>query len=130
MTYVTKWTLTDTVTAEVYRFPINPNAMASIFATKTLETYPGPDGPRTVRAPAEPFEWSFGGHSRGKTMHDNLLSWVGRKHKLTVSDHMGRTFSILPIRIDFQERRSSVEPWRFTYEVRAWMLSQYGGGLT
>jgi hypothetical protein len=62
-------------------------------------------------------------------MHDDLIDWVGRKREIEISDHMSRSFYIVPIRIDFTDRRSAVEPWRFTYEVRALMTQHYGGGL-
>jgi hypothetical protein len=126
MTFI-RWTLTDLEDDSVYTFPINPNQMASLFVSKQLTTYPGSDGPRTTRTHSEPFEWTFGGHSRGKPMHDDLLSWVNRKHQLRVGDHIGRTFVILPTRIEFTDRRSWVEPWRFTYEVRSLMMSEMGG---
>lgn len=122
-----RWTLTDG--SGTWTFPINPNQMASPFAQKQLTTSPGTGGVLTERAAAAPFEWTFGGHSRGKAMHDDLLDWAGRRHEIVVTDHMARSFTILPIRVDFTDRRSAIEPWRFIYEMRGLMTQQYGGGV-
>jgi hypothetical protein len=123
------WTFTDLITSDVYTFPINPNKMDRLFATKQLATYPSSVGALTTRAAPEPYEWTFGGNCRGKDMHDALLEWTGRKHELRVSDHLAREFTILPIVFDPADRRSHREPWRFTYTIRSLMTDQYGGGL-
>lgn len=125
-----RWTLTDTVTAAVWTFPINPNTMGSPFNQKQLTTTPTVSGvPVTERAVPEPFEWTFGGHSRGKTMYDALVDWMGRGHVLVVSDHLAREFTILPTGVYFTERKSATEAWRFTYEVKSLMTEQYDGGI-
>jgi len=126
-----RWTLTDTVTSATYTFPINPNVMATPFNAKQLTTSGIGIGGQIVtqRTTPEPFEWTFGGHSRGKAMYDNLVAWMGCKHVCTLTDHLARSFSILPSGITFTERRSAIEAWRFTYEAKALMLGQYGGGI-
>jgi hypothetical protein len=123
------WTLTDLANATTYALPINPSTMDRPFNPKNLTTLPGAGCARTVKATPIPQEWSFGGKCRGKPMHDALLDWATRGHEIQVADHLGRTFRILPTRIEFRELRSRREPWRFTYTMRGLLTRQVGGGI-
>ena len=123
------WTLKDLATLATYAMPINPSAMDRPFNPKTLATVPGPDCARTTKATPVPQEWSFGGTCRGTAMHDALLDWATRGHEVEITDHLARTFRILPTRIEFRELRSRREPWRFAYTMRGLLTRQVGGGI-
>lgn len=122
------WKMKDLVTNEEYVFPINPNQMNPPFNAKNLNVFPGLDY-RTVKAPPVPGEWNFGGVCRGEDMHDALVDWSSRGHLLEITDHLNRTFRVLPSRIEMADKRSRHEPWKFTYTISGLLVEQVGGGV-
>jgi len=119
------WTFTDLTTSAVYTFPHNPREMGTPYSQRLLVTHPGSSA--TTKQPAQYPEWTFAGRSRGQTMHDSLSDWMRRSHRIEVCDHLERIFTILPIGIEFSDRRSGREPWLLDYTAKALLVIQHGG---
>lgn len=126
---MSQWTMTDLVTSATYTFSFNPNRMDPVMNPKALESLPHLTSPRTWKSRTAPREWTFSGTCRGQQTHLDLLDWFTRKHELQITDHLGRTFKILPKEIEFRERRSRHEPWKFDYTVRGLLTEQALGGI-
>lgn len=119
---VVRWIFHDMVTAETVTLPYNPNGMTSPFLQQTTATTPiSPiDGQiRAIRPKAPPREWKFTGFLRSQAHHDLLLDWGGRKGRMQVTDHLGRTFEIRFVEFVVDEKKPTKKTgWRLTYTMR------------
>lgn len=116
-----RWTLVapDNTT---YVFPISPNRADSlvpvnntVFQDLMRGEYVGVNKGHT------PLPWSFSGVVRDSAMYDALLSWVGRKTKVTLTTDLGE---VLTVRLTtFQPDRVGpprpAAPFRHTYTIKA-----------
>lgn len=115
-----RWLFYDPVLDESYRVPINPNRMTSPLREKSLDTVTNVFGRiRTRRIdPNAPYEWSFSGVIRDIDHHDALVTWMKKLNLITITDHLGREFQVLPQEINITEKRPSAQkPDKFDYEM-------------
>jgi hypothetical protein len=123
-----RWLFTDSVVPATYRVPRNPNQMTNPFGSKSIDTLPG--GPVESRIRARmgvptPHEWRFGGTGEDQDHHDQLLAWSQKEYPIDITDHLGRTFTVVITKFDYAERRPSAQrPWKFTYEMTTLVLGR------
>lgn len=124
---VQRWTLYDPLLDDTYVFPVNPNAMSTPHAPRSLSvitTAPRVGGPsvqgRVVELNAEPYEWQFSGYVRTEDHHDQLRAWTRKVNRLVLTDHFEREWSIRMVALDLDEKRPrALQPWRFDYTIKA-----------
>jgi hypothetical protein len=119
---MSRWTLKDTVTNEVYTMPINPDSMTSPEPDRNLSFGPGwrlnSTRNRTHQTPSDAKEWQFSGPIRTQAHHDALFEWATRDVPVEVSDHLGRTYRVVISQLNVTERRpTKTVPWRLRYEM-------------
>lgn len=120
---VVRWVFFDPSDSSSYTVPVNPNQMTSPFPDKNTEL--GVQSPvtgqyRISRLPTMPVEWSFGGRIYDAAHHDALLEWSKRPNLIEVTDHLGRTFSVLLKEFAPTERYPTALNYdRYEYEMNA-----------
>jgi hypothetical protein len=107
-----------------YRVPINPNKMSTPYPPKNVDTLYGINGRNRTRYQASStHEWSFSGVIREQDHHDKLLEFARCQNDITITDHLGRVWSVMPVRFVPDEKRPSArKPYKFTYEFVVWVL--------
>jgi len=122
-----RWLFEDPVLATEYRVPFNPNKMTSPIRPRSLSSV------QTIRQhwrikeekPHQPFEWTFSGVIRDIDHHDNLLLWSRKQNNIHISDHLGRTFDVVPVRFKPDEKRPSATiTAKFDYEFTVLVLGR------
>lgn len=111
-----------------YRVPINPNKMSSPYKTRSLETMGGVLGRiRTRFSPTAPNEWTWSGVIRTSDHYEKLLEFSRCDNNIHITDHLGQTWDVMPLRFNADEKRPSVrQPFKYSYDFVCWVL---GGPL-
>jgi hypothetical protein len=126
----TRWVLTDTVTAETWTMPINPDSMSSPLQGRTLKFGYGYRLDPRVRAfsgQREPVEWEWSGVIRSKSHYDALVAWAEKSVAVDVTDHLGRTFRVFLTEFNPTDRRPTPRvSWRLRYAMKALILERVG----
>lgn len=125
-----RWTFLDPATSETWTVPINPNTMTDPTnrQRRYQHSYQGTTNLddarfRSLETAAPIVEWTFGGVIQTKDHHDKLEHWARKESKVHITDHLGRTFAVVMRTFEPKERRPTpAKPWRFTYEMRAYVL--------
>jgi hypothetical protein len=120
-----RWLFEDPVAVTSYRVPINPNRMTTPYLTKRLETAPTIRGHWRIRRSGHltPYEWTFSGVIRDMDHHDALLEWSRKPNSFTITDHLGRTFEVVPVSFKPVEKRpSATVPDKFDYDFTVLVL--------
>jgi len=115
------WKFRDTQTNEEYTFPVNPYELNPPFDEKQIDEHPVLDN-RTTVEPRKPKEWNFTGHVYSQAQYDAIVDWWTRDTVIEVSDHLGRTFEVVPLSIDVTEKRSRKLEWYFVYTLGGMLL--------
>lgn len=118
-----RWIFHDPVAVETYTVPINPNAMTSPFPKTAKQTLPASPVDGRVRALStpQPVEWQFSGVIRTQAHYDALLAWVRKQNPVEITDHLGRTFTVLLTTFDPQDQRTPLTT-KWTYTVKGYVL--------
>ena len=122
-----RWLFEDPVASTSYRVPINPNKMSSPFPEKDLDTLTNVYGRiRTLWQNSNAVhEWTFSGVIRDIDHHDALVEWGKKQNLINITDHLGRTFQVLPQRVDITEKRPSARiPDKFDYTFTVLVLKE------
>lgn len=121
---VDRWVFTDPVTSATYTLPINPNSMTSPFRKTSKQTLPASpvDGRVRVLSTPQPVDWQFGGVIRAQAHYDALLEWVTKPNPVTITDHLGRTFTVLLTSFEPQDQRARLAT-KWTYTIKGYVIN-------
>jgi hypothetical protein len=121
-----RWKFSDPDDAGTfYRFPWNPNRMSSPYRPKQFDPAVNRFGPARVlqKGRNAPYEWSFSGRIREQAFHDALLSWSQWTRPFWITDHLGRVWTVMPVRFDITELKPSAHvPDRYDYTFTTFVL--------
>jgi cell wall-associated NlpC family hydrolase len=125
----TRWRFTDPVGGDTYTVPINPNTMTSPFRKTSVSLQGSPHGEVRALAKTTPVEWSFGGVIRTQAHYDALLAWTQKPNPVTITDHLGRTHTIILSAFNPEDARAAL-PTKWNYTITGYVLSAdaTGGG--
>ena len=114
-----------------YTMPVNPNVMSTPMNQVRMDPRTDGTAPYGHRAPTVPGELSFGGLLYGQAQYNALATWVATGGLTVIVDHLGRTFSVIPVRFEPEDRRSGLRKGllRWKYTVTCLLMGQLGGGL-
>lgn len=126
-----RWTLSTLDGSETYTLQINPQSMESPFPVRAVEwEWNGPRlGWSGRRAGRTPKQWSFSGVLRSEEQYNDLLAWVGKSHKIQLTDDRGDQFLIRLLEFKPTQTgssRSRIVPWRMTYTMQAQVYAALG----
>lgn len=126
---MSRWTLRDTVTNEVWEMPISPDSMSSPFGTKNFQfasgLRAGLDRIRTFTSPGQPVGWEWGGVIRTKAHYDALEDWASKSVPIEVTDHLARTWLVFLTSFEPTDRPPTVlVQWRLRYSMKSLLLRQ------
>lgn len=123
-----RWRLKNAARSLDWTMPINPNSMSSPHYQRGTIGYsvsPVDAHVRAFRPSLKAFEWQFGGVIRTQEHHDTLRDWCGYTERITLTDHLDRTWRVRLFSFEPEERRPTPSvPWRFRYVVRAYMYGR------
>lgn len=122
-----RWILTDPVTLATWTMPINPDQMTSPHPRKDLTHTRGAGDADAVsmKAPAQPVDWSWSGVIRSQAHYDVLLVWARKTYPIKVTDHLGRTWLVVIKKFTPAERRpTAVTALRMRYTVQTLNLGE------
>lgn len=125
MTDVVRWRFQDLRTNEVHTVQLNPNKMAGLNFSRSLEWGSRTtDGrPTGLMSSRDPQSFSFGGVVRTQSHHDSLIDWQKRPGKVRVTDHLGRVFDVMIRSLDLTDRTlTASNRWRFSYQFDCLLL--------
>jgi len=123
-----RWTFHDPVAGDTLRLRANPRRMATpVVPHRTTSAPRSVNGKmRALRAPSMPQQWSFEGRLRRQEEYDDLLGWAGRPNRITITDHLGRQHSVIPVAFEptAVEKSGVGNGWLFDYVFKALYLSR------
>lgn len=115
-----KWTLTDGVTT--VHFAYNPYDMTSPHLVKDISADTAQA--QTIMNPAKATTWNLSGYVYTEAEYDKLVLWHRKDKELTLTDHLGRSWTVLSLDLDITERRPSPKnSSRYQY---TWQLLNLG----
>lgn len=111
--------------------PVNPNTMTTVLSQPVFVPRTDGSAAYTDRDPTVPRDFSFGGNVYSQTQYDFLADWVEGGGRTVITDHLGRSFVVLPVSFDPVDRRHGMRTGRTSwgYTVKCLLLGQVGGGL-
>lgn len=119
---VVRWTFEDPVTLEEYEFDINPNAGGTPAYEKSFEyeRTSAPDGKVIVFEGRDaPQKLEFSGVILEQAHYDAFVEWWQKRYQISVTDDLGRTFSIILEKFNPTRVRAYHYPWKHNYTVTA-----------
>lgn len=118
-----RWSLYDPVLDVLYVVPRNPDQMGSPYVkneTHGLGVSPIDARSRISRKPDQAMDWEFGGTTASQAHYDALLAWCAKPYRITLTDHLGRVFSVRLLQFDAKPHSpTSFAKWKFRYTVKA-----------
>jgi len=126
---VSRWTFLDTVTAEAWTMPINPDSMDSPFPMRQFVHAKGLrrglSRTRTFLAKPQGTVIEFGGAIRTKAHHDALEHWAYKTVPIELTDHLGRTWRVYVTDFTPIDRKPTARtPWRLRYSMKVDFLER------
>lgn len=123
----TRWSFYDPEAAETWTVPLNPNTMTSPYPKKTQNSTPVSPVDGAIRAieTNQGVEWSFGGVMRTQDHYDTMLTWSQKQNEIEITDHLGRTITVLIIKFDPTDIRSR-RPTKWNYTVTCHVIDVAG----
>lgn len=113
---VVKWTATDGVTTMTFEY--NPFTMSSLFSPKQISVSTAQNLVSLQPAPA--FEWTFEGNVYNNAEYIKLVTWHNKSVILDLTDHLGRTWKVVSVKLDIADRRDTAkndERYAYTWTV-------------
>jgi len=110
-----------------YRVAINPNRMSSPYPARSLSSVQTIRVHWRIRRQGHhtPHEWTFSGVIRDMDHHDALLEWSRKQIPFDITDHLGRTFTVVPVSFKPIETRPSARiPEKFDYDFTVLVLGE------
>jgi hypothetical protein len=124
---VSRWTLTDPATSEVWQMPINPDQMTSPHPMRNLTTaygvYKALAMPRTFEQKPQAARWEWQGVIRSEDHYDTYVHWAKKPGLVRVHDHLNRTWEVMIESFEPDESRPSARTdWRYRYTVKCLII--------
>jgi len=123
---VVRWTFTDPVTTNTYTVPINPNEGGTPPSKKTIKysATAGPGGNVLMFEGRDSVqEMQISGTILDQAHLDALQSWYDKRYQVSVTDDLGRTFSIYITSFDAKRVRVASNAWKHEYTMTYTILS-------
>lgn len=117
---VVSWNFTDPYTFETVDFEVNPNEGGTPDRKKTLQTQAtaAPDGKTIlIEGRDQPLSGSFSGTLLTQTQLDMFTTWFDKRHPITMTDDLGREFTIYITEYTTRRQRAVHYPYKHTYTV-------------
>jgi len=122
-----RWLFEDPVLSTSYRVQYNPNKMTSPFPARSLSSAQSIRNHWRIKQDKyhTPHEWTFSGVIRTIEHHDDLKFWSQKQNAIHITDHLGRTFKVVPVRFNPSEKRpSATVTAKFDYDFTVLVLEQ------
>lgn len=119
---VVRWVFDDPVTLASYTFEINPNDGGSPAYRKKFqyENTSAPDGKVIVfEGRDEPKKIEFSGILLTEAELNAFIEWWDKRYQISVTDDLGREFSIVIETFEPRRERARSHPWKHSYSVTA-----------
>lgn len=119
---VVRWQFADPVSLETYTFSINPSSGGSPSYGKTFDfaNTAGPDGKVLVFQGRDKVKkLSFDGKILTEDDYNAMILWFNKRNQITLTDDLGRTFTIIIEEFSPKRERASSSPWKHSYTVSA-----------
>ncbi len=113
-----RWKFEDPVTAEVYIFPHNPQAMTSSRVRRAFSTGRGTYTATRGISQRQPSDWEFSGKLRTQAQYDAFVNWSQRQYPFRVVDHFGEVRIVIAVKFEPQDKRDFRNPWLHTYTFK------------
>lgn len=117
---VVRWTFEDPTTLEVYTFEVNPREDNTPGWEKNFgyQNTSAPDGKVLVFEGRDNVRrGSFSGTLFTQEHFDTLQEWWAKRRQITVTDDLGRSYSVVLETFKPTRKRSYHHPWRHDYEI-------------
>jgi hypothetical protein len=114
-----RWKFHDYLTGETYFFEMNPNSMSTPYPsqqTTSLGKSPIDGSIAATRVVQPAIDWSFSGNIRTESFQVALAYWFEKSNKITLTDHIGRRWIVLPKSFGpypRPNRRTALHRWRY-----------------
>ena len=123
------WQFYDAVEATTEYLEINPNEGASPNYQKTLTkattTAPGSAGqPLIFEGADQPSQFDFSGVILEQSQYELLETAWEKRHLLTITDDLGRSFTVYIESFSPQRELSRTHPWKHTYQMSTVVVSR------
>jgi len=122
MADVVRWIFYDPSIAETYVFPINPQSGGSPAYAKTFtfKNTAAPDGKTLIfQGRQEVQTLEFDGVLFQQVEVEAFVRWWQKKNQITVTDDLGRNFSVVIQEFTPKRVRSAQHAWKHTYACKA-----------
>lgn len=122
---VQRWTLYNPSTGITLTFPRNPieGVLPEYEKNVDLQTTTSPDGqPLMFQGRDKPRTMPFSGSIRDKEHFDFMLAWYRLSVPVTVTDHLGNTFSLYLVRFAPKPKNRHNNPWAANFDAAAVVL--------
>lgn len=119
---VVRWVFEDPVTLVSYTFAINPSDGGAPGYQKTInyQNTAAPDGKViSFEGRDQPRVMEFSGVLFTEAEYDAFFEWWNKRYQVSVTDDLGRTFSILINSFVPTRRRARSHPWKHDYTIQA-----------
>lgn len=119
---VVRWLFEDPNTLDAYTFAVNPSEGGSPSYQKTFSTSTtsAPDGNVVLFEGRDaPQRFQFSGVLFTQAEFNAFVTWWEKRYQITVTDDLGRTFSIVIESFSPTRKRARSHPWKHDYQVTA-----------
>jgi len=117
---VTRWTFFDPTDSSTYEFAINPNEGGSPDYRKNI-TYTNTAGQNgnvlAFEGRDAPKQHTISGTILTQVHLEAFVTWFEKRHAITVTDDLLRTFSIYITGFAPRRQRSALHPYKHTYTM-------------
>lgn len=115
---MSKWTLSDGT--DTYTFEVNPIDVTSPPRRKEVDALVTSESVVFER-PEAPIRDSFSGTLIDQNQHEKFEEWFDKRGEVTLTDDLGRVFTIILISYEPERRRSISHPWLHDYTLTYWV---------
>lgn len=123
---VVRWIFTDPVTSSTYTVPVNPKGGGTPSVKKSIK-YAATSGPSgdvlTFEGRNAVQEMQISGVILDSAHLDALKLWYDREYQVSVTDDLGRTFSIYITSFDAKRIRIASNAWKHEYTMSYTILN-------
>lgn len=119
---VVRWTLHDPVADEDFTFPFNPNEGGTPAVAKKIsyQASASPDGTVVIfEGRRDPQRLEFNGVILEQAHLDALTTWFNKRNKVTLTDDLGRVYTVYLTEFNASRVRRGSRPYYHTYSAVA-----------
>lgn len=117
---VVRWILTDPTDLSTYEFDINPSDGGSPTYSKNINysNTAGQGGNVLMFEGRDAVkQFTVTGTILTQAHYEAMITWFSKRHAITVTDDLGRTFSIYITAFTPRRRRSALYPYKHDYTL-------------